>query len=102
MDPKGFSCIENFLPKFKTLRLLLEGSKVTKKYDSLVYVILEKLGPVYYVFVSTLHSTKQAFLAKGTAYKAPPFDAFSISLIREQEKLLHLGLISIVSTSNKA
>ena len=30
LDPNNFSCIEDFLSKFKTLRLLLEGVKVKK------------------------------------------------------------------------
>jgi hypothetical protein len=32
----------------------------------------------------------------------PSFDAFYDSLIREQDKLLHLGFISIVGTSKEA
>lgn len=102
LDPSNFWFIEDFLSKFKSPRLLLKGCKVKKEDDGLVYGILAKLGLVYFVFVSTFHSTKEALLSAGSKYKAPSFDALCDSLIREQEKLLHLGLIKSANTSNKA
>lgn len=95
LDPNNFSCIEDFLSKFKTLKLLLEGVKVKKEDSSLIYSILTNLGPTYSVFVSTFHSTREAFISQGQAYKSPSFDSFCDSLIREQEKLLHLGLLHL-------
>jgi len=85
LDPNNFSSIEDFLSNFKTLRLLLEGVKVKKEAGSLIYSILTKLGPTYFVFVSTLHSTREAFIYQGQAYKSPSFDAFCDYLIREQK-----------------
>jgi hypothetical protein len=102
LDPNNFSCIEDFLSKFKTLRYLLEGVKVKKDDGNLIYSILTKLGPAYSVFVSTFHSTREAFICQGQAYKAPSFDSFCDSLIREQEKLLHLGLLNLGNSSKKA
>ena len=58
LDPNNFSSIEDFLSKFKTLRLLLEGCKVNKEDGSLIYCILAKLGPAYSAFYSTFHSTR--------------------------------------------
>lgn len=52
LDPNNFSSIEYFLFKFKTLRLLLKGVKVKKKYGILIYSILTKLGPTYFCFFS--------------------------------------------------
>ena len=101
-DPNNFSYIEDFLSKFKTLRLLLEGCKVKKEDGSLIYCILYKIGPAYFVFVSAFHSTREAIISSGTTYKNPSFDAFCDSLIREQEKLLHLGLINTGNSSKKA
>ncbi|WP_326498022.1 hypothetical protein, partial [Actinobacillus pleuropneumoniae] len=101
LDPNNFSSIEDFLSKFKTLRLLLEGVKVKKEDSSLIYSILTKLGPAYSVFVSTFHSTREAFISQGTDYKSPSFDSFCDSLIREQEKLLHLGLLNLGNSSKK-
>ena len=40
-------------------------------------------------------------ISQGTAYKSPSFDAFCDSLIREQEKLLHLGIINTGNYSKK-
>ena len=76
LDPNNFSCIEDFLSKFKTLRLLLEGVKVKKEDSNLIYSILTKLGPTYSVFVSTFHSTREAFISQGQDYKSPSFDVF--------------------------
>ena len=45
LDPNNFSSIEDFLSKFKTLRLPLEGCEVKKEDGSLIYYILAKLGP---------------------------------------------------------
>ncbi len=75
------------MSKFKTLRLLLEGVKVKKEDGILIYSILTKLGLAYSVFVSTFHSTREAFISQGQDYKFPSFDAFCDSLIREQEEL---------------
>ena len=90
------------MSKFKTLRLILEGCKVKNEDGSLIYSILAKLSPAYSVCVSTFHSTRKAIISQGTAYKNPSFDAFFDSLIREQEKLLHLGLINIGNSFKKA
>eukprot|EP00253_Pinus_taeda_P026485 PITA_26485 len=102
LDPNNFSCIEDFSSKFKTLRYLLEGVKVKKEDSNLIYSILTKLGPAYSVFVSTFHSTREAFICQGKDYKALSFDSFCDSLIREQEKLLHLGLLNLGNSSKKA
>jgi len=40
LDPNNFCSFEDFLSKFKTLRLLLEGVKVKKEDCSLIYSFL--------------------------------------------------------------
>ena len=40
LDPSNFSSIEYYLSKFKTLKLLLEGCKVKKEDEPLIYGIL--------------------------------------------------------------
>ena len=102
LGPNNFSSIEDFLSRFKTLRVLLEGCKVKKEDGSLIYCILTNIGPAYSVFVFAFHSTREAIISSGTTYKNPSFDAFCDSLIREQEKLLHLGLITSGNASKKA
>ena len=102
LDPNNFSSIEDFLSKFKTHRILLEGCKVKKDDGSLIYSILAKLGLAYSVFFSTFHYTREAIISSGTTYKNPSFDAFCDSLIREQEKILHLGLITSGNAYKKA
>ena len=58
LDPSNFPSIEDYLSKLKTLRILLEGCKVTKEEEPLIHGILAKLPPAYSVFVSTFHSTR--------------------------------------------
>ena len=62
LNPSNFPSIEDYLSKFKTLKLLLEGCKVPKEEEPLIYGILAKLTPTYYVFVSTFHSTREALI----------------------------------------
>ena len=102
LDPSNFPSIEDYLSKFKTLKLLLKGCNVSKKEDPLIYGILAKLPPTYSVFVSTFHSTIEALINAGQQYKTLSLDTFCDSLVREQEKLLHLGLVKIGNNSNKA
>ena len=87
--------IEYLLSNFKTLGLLLDGCKVKNEEESLIYNIISKLGPTYSNFVSTFHPTRESLLFVVTMYKSPSFDAFYDSLIQEQEKLLHLGLLNL-------
>jgi hypothetical protein len=102
LDPSNFPSIEYYLSKYKTLKLLLEGCKVPKEYKPLIYDILVKLPPSYFVFVSTFHSTRETLIYVGTKYRDPFLDAFCDSLIREQEKLLPLVLFKISNSSNKS
>ena len=84
LDPSKFPSIEGYLSKFKTLKLLLEGCKITKEEEPLIYGILAKLPLAYFVFVSTFHSTREAFLNAGATYKYPSLDTLCDSLVREQ------------------
>ena len=93
LDPSNFPSIEDYLSRFKTLKLLLEGCNVPKQDDPLIYDILAKLPLAYSVFISTFHSTRETLIFVGSKYKAPSLDTLCDSLIREQEKLLHLGLV---------
>jgi hypothetical protein len=61
--------------------------------------MLAKLGSAYFVFKSTFYATREA---KRNVFRAPTLEHFCDSLIREKDKILHLGVISTVSTSNKA
>jgi hypothetical protein len=51
------------------------------------------------VFVSTFYAMKEAL---GEAYVEPTLESFCTSLIREEDKLLQLGVIKTADTSNKA
>jgi hypothetical protein len=67
-----FPCIEDYLSKFKTLRILLKGCNIDLKDDKCIYVISVKLDSAYFVFVSTFCATREAL---GSAYQAPTLDS---------------------------
>ena len=52
-NPSDFSCIQDYLSKNKTLRLLCEECKIKKEDKQCIYNILSKLGPTYSIFEST-------------------------------------------------
>lgn len=82
-NPSNFSSIKYFLYKFKTLRLLFESCKEKKEDEALIYGIIPKLGPLYSIFVSTFHPTRESLIYARTKYKYPSSDSFCDSLIRE-------------------
>ena len=55
-----FSCIQDYLSKYKTLRLLCEECKIKKEDRQCIYHILSKLGPPYSIFVYTFYSMKES------------------------------------------
>jgi hypothetical protein len=99
LSPSDFSCIEDYLSKFKTLITLCEECKIKIDEDRCIYIILSKLGSAYFVFVSTFYAMKEAL---GASYQKPSLENFCDSLIREQDKLVQLGVINTAGTSNKA
>jgi hypothetical protein len=99
LSPSDFSCLGDYLSKFKTLRILCEECKIVMKEERCIYLILSKLGSAYSVFVSTFYAMKEVV---GKAYVQPTLESFCTSLIREEDKLVQLGVINTAGTSNKA
>jgi hypothetical protein len=64
-----------------------------------IYLILSKIGSAYFVFVSTFYAMKEAI---GTTYQKLTLESFCDALIREQDKLIPLGVINTAGTSKKA
>ena len=100
LNPNDFSCIQDYLYKYKTLRLLCAEYKIKKEDKQCIYHILSKFGAAYSVFVSTFYSMKESLTA--TSHQEPSLESFFDSLIREQYKLIHLEIINNVDTSRKA
>ena len=50
LNPNYFSCIQDCLSKYKTLRLLYAECKIKKKDKQCIYHIRSKPGPAYYCF----------------------------------------------------
>jgi hypothetical protein len=63
-----------------------------------IYLIFSMLGSAYYVFVSTFYAMREAL---GKAYQKPTLESFFVALIREEDKLVQLGVIITAGTSNK-
>jgi hypothetical protein len=99
LSPSDFSCIEYYLSKFKTLRTLCEECKIKIDEDHCIYLIMSELGTSYSVSVSTFYAMQEAL---GAAYQKLSLENFCDALIREQDKLVQLGVINTAGTSNKA
>jgi hypothetical protein len=82
LSPSYFSCIEDYLSKFKTLRNLCEECQIKIDEDGCIYIIRSKLGSAYFVFVSTFYAMQEAL---GASYKKPSLENFCHALIREKE-----------------
>jgi hypothetical protein len=87
-----------YLSKFKTLRILCKDYQIDLKDDRCIYVIIAKIGSAYFIFVSTFYATEEAL---GSVYKEPTLEYFFDYLIREKDKILQLGVINTIGTSNK-
>jgi hypothetical protein len=97
--PSDFSCLGDYLSRFKTLRILCEECKIKMAEERCIYLILSKLGSAYSVFVSTFYAMREAL---GKVYDKPTLESFCASLIREEDKLIQLGVNNNASTSKKA
>ena len=105
LHPSSFETIEQFFNKFKSLALQCRQYGIERKDEKNVLHILSKLSSEYYVFVSIFHSKWEGFLD----WKIPSLDSFFESLIKEQEKLIQMGVIKtskdqdlLVTDSSKA
>jgi hypothetical protein len=100
LSPNDFSYLGDYLPRFKTLRILCEECKIKMEEEHCIYFILSKLGSEYFVFVSTFYSLREALGEE--AYEKPSLESFFASLILEEDKLVQFGVIDTTSPSNKA
>ena len=60
LDPNNFDTIQDFISKFKSLRLQLKDCNFEKKDEQLIFTVLSKLGESYLVLVSTFYSSRDA------------------------------------------
>jgi hypothetical protein len=94
-----FLALKTIYLSLKHSENLCEECKIKIKEDWCIYLILSKLGSAYSVFVSTLYAMQEDI---ATTYKKPSLENFCDALIREQDKLVQLGVISAAGTSSKA
>jgi len=92
LDPKSFDNIQDFFTKFKDLLSQLKACGVDKSKEEkqMVLTILSKLGPEFFVFVSTFHTV---IFTSGATWKMPSLEDFIESLTQEQTKLINMGTI---------
>ena len=89
LHPNSFDTTEQFFTKFKSLLIQCRQCGIEWKDEQNVISILSKLSPKYFVFVSIFHSKWESF----PDWKIPSLDSFSESLIKEQDKLIRMGVI---------
>ena len=81
LNPSDFSCIQYYLSKHKNIRLLCAECKIKREDKQCIYHILSKLGPSYFVFVSTFYCTKESL--NPASYQELSLESFCDSLILE-------------------
>jgi hypothetical protein len=96
LSPIHFSNLQEFFTKFKSILVELNACGVMKKEEQLILSILSKLGPEYFVFVSSFHASKLT----QEKWKMPPLNDFIAVLNQEQSKLVQMG--SIKRSKNQA
>jgi hypothetical protein len=79
--------------------MLCEECGIKMEEECCIYLILSKLGSAYSMFISTFYAMREAL---GKAYQKPILESFCDSLIREEDKLIQLGVINTVGISNKS
>jgi hypothetical protein len=99
LSPNDFSCLVDYLSRFKTLKILCEECNIKMEDEHWIYLILSKLCSAYSMFVSTFYVMREA-LGEET-YEKPNLESFCASLIREEDKLVQFGVIDIAGHSNK-
>jgi hypothetical protein len=96
--PNDFPFIKDYLYKFKTLRIFCIKFQLDMLEYRCIYVILDKIGSTYSIFVCTFYATRESL---DTFYQKPILESFCDAFIREQDKLLKLRVISTVGTFDK-
>jgi hypothetical protein len=92
LDPKIFDNIQDFFTKFKDLLSQLKACGVDKSKEEkqMVLTIISKLGPEFFVFISTFHSVR---FSSGATWNMPSLEDFIESLTQEKTKLINMGKI---------
>jgi hypothetical protein len=92
LDPKIFDNLQDFFTQFKDLLLQFKACGVDKSKEEkqMVLTILSKLGPEFFVFVSTFHSVK---FASRYNSKMPSLEEFIESLTQQQTKVINMEKI---------
>jgi hypothetical protein len=62
----------------------------SKEEKQMVLIILSKLGPEFFMFVSRFHSVK---FSSGATWRMPYLENFIESLIKEKTKIINMGKI---------
>jgi len=103
LDPKIFDNIKYFFTKFKDLLSQLKACGVDKYKEEkqMVLTILSKLGPEFFVFMSTFHSVR---FTSGATWKMPSLEDFIESLFLlfqlKIKRFLHIFFLIMAATFN--
>ena len=89
LQPSSFNTIQQLFTKFKSLALQCRQCGIERKDEQHVLSMLGKLGTEYSMFVSIFHLGRASI----PNWNIPSLDSFVESLIKEQEKLIQMGVI---------
>jgi hypothetical protein len=89
LSPIHFSNLKELFTKFKSLLIEINACRFTKEEEQLILSILSKLGPEYFVFVSSFQASKLT----QEKWKMPPLNDFIVALTQQKSKLFQMGAI---------
>jgi hypothetical protein len=90
LNLRDFETLQEYFCKFKTFLSHVKDCGIDKKYEQLIFSILTKLGPEYYVYTYSFHTTR---LDMGSTWNMPSLDDFMESLIHEKTNLIQIGAL---------
>jgi hypothetical protein len=90
INPRYLETLKDYYYKFKTFLSHVKACVIDNKDEELIFSILTKLGPEYFVYTSSFHTT---ILVMWSTWKIPSLDDFMESVIHEQTNIIQIGAL---------
>jgi hypothetical protein len=91
LNPRYFETLKDYFCKFKTFLSHVKACGIDKKDEQLIFSSLTKLGPEYFVYTSSFHTTRIVMVS---TWKISSLYDFMESLIHEKTNLIQIGALN--------
>jgi len=85
LRPRNFETLQDYFSNFKNSLQPDKTCGIDRKDESIILSILWNLGPEYFVFIYSFHTTS---ISMGKYWKISSMDDFIESLIHKKNKLI--------------